>query len=242
MEPVSRSRITLVVRNPEGYEESLDVPGPGGTIRIAVGRAGFHSGVWRVWAGRNQSDLYVAARVLAGTLKFSLHKSGDWRHQWLSQAHARHFANTEDRIIDQWASPSSGPGGWTRGLTIWVPGEDIVDIPDDKHRLDGVDWLPAPPADVAIGMHVVIAETGHGFVPVSGAVPFAGFWLADGRVVMVVVCTHRLDAGARSWLDERRVAARAAAGAKGHPGAGTRLAVFGSHTDGSRAVWDLAWG
>jgi len=40
--------------------EQADTGGPGGTIRIAVGRPGFHSGVWRVWAGRSQSDVYVA--------------------------------------------------------------------------------------------------------------------------------------------------------------------------------------
>jgi hypothetical protein len=241
VESGSRSRIVLAVRNADGHREDVDVPGPGGTIRIAVGRAGCHSGVWRIWAGPNQSDVYVSARVLAGKLKFSLHESGDWRLQWLSKAQATQYANTESRIIDQWPSPSSGPGGWTKGLTVWVPGQDIVDIPDDRHRLDGVDWLPAPATNVAIGVHVVIAETGHGFVPVTGAAPFAGFWLADGRVVLVVVSAHRLDAGARAWLDERRAAARVAVRAKGDPGSGTRMAVFGSHTDGSRAVWDLAW-
>ena len=47
-------------------------------IRVAVGpREGPKSGVWRIWPGKNKSDVYVAVRSYAGIFKVSLHESGD---------------------------------------------------------------------------------------------------------------------------------------------------------------------
>lgn len=236
------SRVTLVLKDNRGQQESLDVPGPGGTIRVAVGRPGRRSGVWRVWATRNKSDVYVAARVLAGTLKFSLHESGDWRHQWVSKARAKQFTNTEDRVLDQWPRPPARPGGWTSGLTIWVPGADILDITDDKQSLAGVDWIPAPLHDSVVGIHVAVAETGRGFVQLKQAAPMAGFWLADGRVVLVVISVQRLTDDARSWLDQQRIRAHPARGVTRAAAPGTRMALFGNDSEGTRLIWDLAWG
>lgn len=139
------SPITLVLRNAHGLEERLEVSGPGGTVRVAVGRPGHSSGVWRIWATATKSDVYVAARALAGTLKFSLHESGDWRHQWVTKARALTFGGTEDRLLDRWERPPSGPSGWTRGLTIWIPGEDVTDNRDPERMHADVEWLPAPP-------------------------------------------------------------------------------------------------
>ena len=235
------SRITLVLRNTHGLEERLEVSGPGGTVRVAVGRPGHSSGVWRIWATATKSDVYVAARALAGTLKFSLHESGDWRHQWVTKARALKFGGTEDRLLDRWERPPSGPGGWTRGPTIWIPGEDVADNLDPQRMHAGVEWLPAPPPGSAYGIHVVLAETNRGFVQLSNAIAMPGFFLADGHVVLVGISTHQLDEGAQSWLNEQRTRVQAEAITKSRPARGSRIAVFGSDQEGTRAVWDLAW-
>ena len=187
------SHVTLVLRDSHGQQDSVDVHGPGGTIRVAVGRPGHRSSVWRVWANQNKSDVYVAARVLAGTQKFSLHESGDWRNQWVTKEKAQRFTSQENRVLDQWPRPPAGLGGWTTGLTIWVPSVEVLDIADDKQPLAGVGWIPEPPPDSAFGIHVVVAEPDRGFVKLQAAVPMDGFRLADGRVVGEFVVAIDLD-------------------------------------------------
>jgi hypothetical protein len=104
-----------------------------------------------------------------------------------------------------------------------------------------VEWLPVPPPGSAYGIHVVLAETNHGFVQLDHAIAMPGFFLADGHVVLVGISMHELDEGARSWLNEQRTRAVAAFVAKGRSPAGTRIAAFGRDHEGTRAVWDLAW-
>lgn len=198
---LSAKHVTLVLRDSHGQQDTIDVAGPGGKIRVAVGRPGRRSSVWRVWANHNKSDVYVAARVLAGTQKFRLHESGDWRNQWVTTERAHRFTGQENRVLDQWPRPPAGQGGWITGLTIWVPSDEVLDIEDDKQPLAGVGWIPEPPHDSAVGFHVVVAEPDRGFVTVQAAVPMDGFVLPDGRVVLVVVSVHRLAADARLWLD-----------------------------------------
>ena len=73
------------------------------------------------------------------------------------------------------------------------------------------------------------------------AIAMPGFFLAAGSVVLVGISAHQLDEGARSWLDEQRTRVQAEAITKGRPAPGSRIAVFGSDDEGTRAVWDLAW-
>ena len=234
--------VTLVLRDGHGMQESIDVAGPGGKIRVAVGRPGRRSGVWVVWASHNKSDVYVASRVLGGTQKFSLHESGDWRHQWVTTEKAQLFTGQDGRVIDQWPRPPAGPGGWTMGLTIVVPSDDVLDFDDDTQPLNGVGWIGEPPSGSAVGFNVVVAETNRGFVAVQAGVPMDGFVLADGRVVLVVVSVFPLEEDARRWLDQQRSRAlEGARGAMSETAPGRRIALFGFDSNGNRLVWDLAW-
>ena len=145
-------------------------------------------------------------------------------------------------MLDRWPRPPEGPGGWTRGLGIWVPSDDSLDIEDDTQPLAGVGWIPEPPSGSVVGFHVVVAEPNRGFVAVEAAIPMDGFVLADGRVVLVVVSILPLEEDARRWLDQQRSRARAgASGAMSEAAPGIRIALFGFDSDGNRLVWDLAW-
>lgn len=55
--------------NEQGEGISIPITGVGGTIRVCVGKVGERSGVWRIWANKGSSDVYVAARNLAGAQK-----------------------------------------------------------------------------------------------------------------------------------------------------------------------------
>lgn len=234
--------MTLVVLN--GDDEEIlrtEVSGPGGTDRISVGELGRRSSVWRVWGGRNSDDVYVAAREVATFQKYSLHESGDWRYQWTEPKHAARYTGVSRRVLDRWNRPDAMMGGWTHGVSIWVPHGAMSDIPGDRPSKRGeTTYLPEPGIDSAIGIHVVIAEVNRGFVPIKGAVPVTGFSLPSGKVVMVLASRRTLTARDSAWL--KSMHSRALESAPPNPTASTaRIAIFG-YDDTHRWVWDLAAG
>jgi hypothetical protein len=234
--------VTLVIEDPQTHQrKNVPLPGPGGQVRIAVGRPGHRSGAWRLWANRNKSDVYVAARPIAGVQKLSLHESGDWRHQWVNPERAEEFTGSRDRILAIWRRPEEGPGGWIRGVSIWVPQPDIVDIPHDDQPHEGVVWLPEPPPGYVIGIHIVIAKPDQGVVQVTGAVPVEGFTMANGMIVLVLASRIELTEERRHWLDEQRERAQAVVGHIDLTKASApRMTLFGYENTGNRVLWDLA--
>ncbi len=157
--------VWLKAADDDGHERTGKLPGPGGTVRVAAGSAGgARSTVWRVWANRTSSDVYVAARVLAGVNKISLHESGDWRYQWVRPEPAERYAPGQGRLIGRWPRPPAVGAGWTRGLAIWVPEPDLVPIPDDTEDGQGVTWIPKPPRGKVATFQVVVAKPNLGIV------------------------------------------------------------------------------
>jgi hypothetical protein len=62
-------------------------------IRIGIGsRDGPKSGVWRIWAGKGKSDVYVAVRSYTGIFKVSLHETGECNVSMTSQFAERNRA------------------------------------------------------------------------------------------------------------------------------------------------------
>jgi hypothetical protein len=220
---------------------TFPLAGSGGTLRVAVGMPGRRSGVWRIWANRSKSDVYVAARSIAGIQKFSLHESGDWRHQWVTPQQAEQFTAGRNRELDRWSRPPDGPGGWTKALSIWVRKEDIQEIEDDDQASEGVAWTPEPPDGSAAGIHVVVAKTDLGSVRVQGARPLGGFSLAGGEVALVLIGLAEVDEEQRQRLDEFRARALAMVPLEQLASAkAPRVSLFGFDDQGNRFVWDLA--
>jgi hypothetical protein len=235
------SIVTLVVEDSQGHRQAITLSGPGGRVRIAVGEPGRRSGVWNVWANRGKSDVYVAARSVAGVQKFSLHETGDWRHQWVTQEQAKRFTGKHDRMLDRWPRPPESAGGWTRALAIWVPQPDVRDISEDDQSPEGVTWLPEPLPGFAIGIHVVVAKTDRGLVPVKGAFPVEAFTLANGEVVLVLVSRAELTDERRQWLEEQRARAQAVYSHIDLTGVkAPRMTLFGYDDNDNRILWDLA--
>jgi hypothetical protein len=89
------------------------------TLRFAVGSpVEYRSAVWRLWAQRN--DVYLAARVMHGLIKFSLHQSGKWRVAWSGESRIT-AQGSPDRVEERWERPAEFRLGWTQGPVIIVP-------------------------------------------------------------------------------------------------------------------------
>ena len=237
--------VTFVYEDDKGNREQAQLPGPGGEIRVAAGRPGRRSGVWKILAGKNKSDIYVGARSTFGVQKISLHASGDWRVQWVdSNPAGRHMAEqTGSRIQDRWRKPAETAPGWTKGLSIWVPDGEIVDVSDDYQTEDEALWVPPPGPGRALGFHVAVARPDNGFTQFRGALPLAGFTLASGDVMMLFVSTMKMTDEIRRMLDSYRSAAKDAARKAGfnRPPDGLRMTMFSRDDDGNRSLWDLAY-
>ena len=65
----------------DGRSQVKKLVGPGGTMRVAVGRPGRRSGIWRIWAPSNKPEVYVKSSDV-GELKLSLHGEQDGRSHW----------------------------------------------------------------------------------------------------------------------------------------------------------------
>ncbi|WP_353373465.1 hypothetical protein [Mycobacterium sp.] len=173
--------------NDAGESETVELDGPGGTIRVVVGEPGRQSGVWRIWATRNTSDVYIGVRAILGYQKWSLHESGDWRCQWISGERAVEFGRGGSRIIDQWSQPAEMGSGWTKGFSIRVRHQDLVEVADPAVVPADTLWIPPPPEGHLIALHVAIVRPDQGVANLKGFIPLGGFTLPDRRAVLLGV-------------------------------------------------------
>jgi hypothetical protein len=113
-------------------------PKTGGQVRFqAVGPDGRSSASWTVFANGSTSDVYIAARPIAGKVKVSLHESGSWRHAFISDATAAPFLPPgADRAFDKFA-PASEPiaPGWLLAYTIVLPESELQPYPAERKQI-----------------------------------------------------------------------------------------------------------
>jgi hypothetical protein len=121
-------------------------------IKFATGSPQLRSGIWRVWSPTSTGDVYVMPQSNESFAKISLHESGDWRFQVVSekrnhpQIHFVEQPDSESRVLDQWTRPTEFVDGWTDALTILVPQEDIAPVPNDPVAPSAVPrWMSEPP-------------------------------------------------------------------------------------------------
>jgi hypothetical protein len=109
---------------------------------------GRQSSVWRVWVPSRSSDVYVAARSIAGKLKVSLHGSGAWR-----EGFTREFSENPgtfrlppgDRAREKWRRPAEFAPGLTLAYQIVIPESELWKPVEITNPRD-VRWEPSAPA------------------------------------------------------------------------------------------------
>jgi hypothetical protein len=235
---------TLVLEAPDGTRKAFTLDGPGGTERFAVGEPGHRSSVWRMWSPKKKNDVYVAARAIIGIQKFSLHESGDWRHQWIKGPATDEFIERAGtRILDQWQRPSELAKGWTRGLSIWIPHEDVIEFSGDEQPRKDVEWLPKPPPGHLMIFQIALVRPDQGQVEMHQPLPVAGFDLIGGESVVVTAQVLEVDHHGRQYIEELRELVRrsmADVDISGRALEAVRCGLVGHTADGHRMVWDLS--
>jgi hypothetical protein len=128
----------------------------------------------------------------SATQKWRLHESGDWRHQCVTAETAAEFGKTDGRIIDRWQQPAEmGNSGWTKGFSVRVRYEDLVEVEGSPKAPKDTFWISAPPEGRFIGLHIAIAQPSDLAVSLNGLIPLGGFALIDGRAVILGVTVGR---------------------------------------------------
>jgi len=234
--------VTLVLQDDDGNSANVELRGPGGTIRVVVGEPGCESGVWRIWATKATSDVYIAARSIIKVQKWSLHESGSWHFAWEDEETASEYSKSTQRFIDQWQQPPEvGDTGWTRGFTIRVRHQDLVDAPSGSPPADTV-RLPSPPEGHFAGIHVVIARPDQPMFTLQGALPFDGFTLEDGRVLLLLRSVEPTPDEANQMVDGviAKMLNQAPQELDLSPAQAVRMVLHGHSDQGDRVVWDAA--
>lgn len=238
--------VTLVIGTAEGVHEEvvLEPADPNKAIYIGVGEERRRGGVWRVWAnkpGTGKSDVYVAPRNIAGVQKISLHETGEFRNQWVTADNATKFTGSPDKRIYIWQRGQEYTGAITKGLAIYVPAGELQAIPGDDRQPANTIWLPEPESGAVWGIYIVFARPDQGNAPLGGAMPLAGFTLANGSVLLVLAQKRHLTDEERDQLSTvRGQIALDQLPPDASSDTALRMTLHGIDENGDRHLWDLA--
>jgi hypothetical protein len=182
-------------------------------VRFAVGAAdGPRSTVWRIWTDKGNSDVYIAARVLGGVVKVSLHQSGVWRIAFTEEYWEGSTApevGEGDRLIERWTPPKPIQG-ITSAFMIAVPSAEIGmprhPLPESAQKYTkNVSWVQPAPEGFATHFIVMYIEPGVP-VPGDGVQILSSFVLPDGRTVSVMVLEQVISAEQQRQIEDARQA------------------------------------
>jgi hypothetical protein len=208
--------------------------------------AGKRGATWKLSVGKAAPDVYLACRALQGTLKISLHASGEWRIAYLERAHKKlvdGLPGDRGRVIREWPRPREFAFGSTLAFRIITPWSVITSDIDPKQD-KSVRWITKAARGKAIEIDIIITKTqqpsGWPGQRSMGTALLGSLPLSSGETVWVVSWEVPMPDYAAmgpipmgqffkgvSWRDLRR-------------GQMLRGLFFGDAQDGSRVVHDMA--
>jgi hypothetical protein len=164
----------------------------GKPFRFAVGTMlDLRSSVWTV--ATRKRDVYIAGHHMRGTMKVSLHESGDNRIA-MTEESGSIFPETGDRVMKRWRRPEPWGPDLTTDLQIIVPAVSLRVPAYAVPRLSGkeINWTPAPAPGEKVVFFVVIAGSEHQGLSVEGNDSLCGeIEFANGGGVVVFVRRER---------------------------------------------------
>jgi len=212
------------------------------SARFGVGDLrGLRSSEWVVMWKSKKSDVYLAARTLGGTLKLSLHESGQCHvrapdpRKWLSPG-------PPPRFIDLWTIDPHSLYEFPFGIII--PASELRHAVWAKHRNRGTVWIPAKPGGaIEIAIFLTRAEPR----PPLNSLASAG-WdkvivlerLPDGRDLWVVAGETKLPEERRIELERIKQQVRPLVSTLATMPANPRLLLFACNEQGTRRFVEAA--
>jgi len=210
--------------------------------------AGGRAGTWKLWtdAGGGKSEVYLLCRELGGTLKASLHESGEWRISYSQRTFEGYVKGAipkfQDRCIEMWPRPSEFAPGITLAYRIVTPWSAVT-RPIEGCNVKGITWLPNAPEQKATEIDILFTKPTTrvngwpgkrsmgtsliGSIPLkNGETVWAVHWVVD------MPDFTKLGKGTARFYKGRSK--------KDLESEGLGVLVFGSAPDGSRVVYDCA--
>jgi hypothetical protein len=183
---------------------------------------------------------------LGGSLKVSLHQSGNWHIAYSPQTFEEKVEGAipkfADRFIEKWPRPPEIAPGITLAFRIVTPWSAVTH-PIQESDLTGIIWLPNAPEPKATEIDVFLVKP---TTPVSG-------WPGKRSVGTSLIGSIPLESGETAWAvywvvpmpDLSKVSKGVGqfykgASEKDLEGQGLRAIVYGAEPDGSRVVYDCA--
>jgi hypothetical protein len=217
-------------------------------------RFGIHDGsknrasTWKLWTefGRGNSEVYLANRSLGGTLKASLHQSGNWHIAYSQKTFEERVKGTipkfKDRFIEKWPRPNEIAHGITLAFRIVTPSSALTSS-KDHGKYAKVKWIDNAPALKATEVDIIITKpevSGSGWPgkQTMGTSLIGSFQLENKETIWAV-----------SWIIDMPDLSKIGKGVgKFFRGKskenletdGLRALVFGTEADGSRVIYDCA--
>lgn len=209
---------------------------------------GLRAATWKLWTETSggKSEVYLACRSLGGTLKASLHQSGNWHiaysHKTFKEKVEGAIPKFKDRFIERWPRPSEIAPGVSLAFRIVTP-YSAVTSSLDTGNFKGVQWLPNAPELKATEIDILITKpttkvTGWPGKRSMGTSLIGSFPLNNGETVWAVY-----------WVIDMPDISQLGRGT-GHLFKGRtredlesedlRALVFGTERDGSRVMYDCA--
>ncbi len=212
--------------------------------------AGSRAATWNLWTstGTGKSDVYLACREMYGSLKVSLHESGQWQIAYSQLFFDENVKGVipkfEDRYLEKWLRPSDFAPGHTLALRIVTP-RSAVRTPANECRFKGVAWLPNAPENNATEIDILITKPRTQVNGWPGKQPMGTSFIGslpldNGETVWAVYWFHVFDISSlpkgTGWFFK----GKSEKDLKDLKEENLSLLAFGTEPDGSRVLYDCA--
>lgn len=198
--------------------------------------------------GVGKNDIYILNRALGGTIKTSLHESGQCHTAFIGKFYNENFAEVEKdergRFVQKWSKPNELAEGLTLVFRIVTPSSSAnKNISDETHK--EIFWIPNAPENMATEIDIIITTpdvlvSGWPGGKSMGTQLIGKLELDNGDTVWFVYMytempkfPERMSGELRLFNDESIDEIK---------NGNLKAMLFGDNPDGSKVIYDVVYG